>query len=102
MIAQPHCGREVSKQQRRRPLRAGCVDSYSLVVLPCDAFLFDVIARSVATKQSILSSCCEMDCFAPLAMTPSLSKSTAHRPVSQIRSPENRSRSLHWPALCGG
>jgi hypothetical protein len=31
--------------------------------------LFDVIARSEATKQSILSFSCEMDCFASLAMT---------------------------------
>jgi hypothetical protein len=30
---------------------------------------FFVIARSAATKQSILSSCGEMDCFASLAMT---------------------------------
>src|ERR1700730_1476862 len=30
--------------------------------------VFDVIARSEATKQSILS-CCSMDCFASLAMT---------------------------------
>jgi hypothetical protein len=29
-----------------------------------------VIAKSEATKQSILSSCGEMDCFAALAMTP--------------------------------
>jgi hypothetical protein len=28
-----------------------------------------VIARSEATKQSILSFCGSMDCFAPLAMT---------------------------------
>ena len=28
-----------------------------------------VIARSVATKQSILYFCCAMDCFAVLAMT---------------------------------
>jgi hypothetical protein len=28
-----------------------------------------VVARSEATKQSILSLRCEMDCFAPLAMT---------------------------------
>jgi hypothetical protein len=29
----------------------------------------NVIARSEATKQSILSLCCKMDCFASLAMT---------------------------------
>jgi hypothetical protein len=33
------------------------------------ACCFFVIARSEATKQSILSLCGEMDCFAPLAMT---------------------------------
>jgi hypothetical protein len=34
----------------------------------CLSFL-GVIARSEATKQSILSWCCRMDCFASLAMT---------------------------------
>jgi len=41
---------------------------------PLGHFLFDidyqhVIARSEVTKQSILSLCREMDCFASLAMT---------------------------------
>jgi hypothetical protein len=49
---------------------------------------FSVIARSEATKQSILSLCGEMDCFASLAMTACFSSSTL--------SPGPRAESATW------
>src|SRR5256885_7419794 len=53
MIAQPRCGREVWKPQRRRLLRADCVDSYSLVFLPCDFFcLVLALSTSLRAKRS--------------------------------------------------
>jgi antitoxin CptB len=50
---------------------------------------FDVIARSEATKQSILSLRGKMDCFAALAMT-ALQRTALQRRVSTL-SPENGS-----------
>src|SRR5436190_11635589 len=53
MIAQPRCGREVWKPQRRRLLRADCVDSYSLVLLPSDFFcLVLALSTSLRAKRS--------------------------------------------------
>jgi hypothetical protein len=40
---------------------------------------FSVVARSEATKQSILSSATSMDCFAPLAMTRSMGRDASRR-----------------------
>ena len=56
---------------------------------------FSVIARSEATKQSILSSATSMDCFASLAMTRSMSRDASRR-----RS--DRAITVRFGRHCGG
>ena len=64
---------------------------------------FSVIARSEATKQSILSSATSMDCFASLAMTRSMSRDASRRrsdrAVTVRFGPQRSGREVAYAAL---